>query len=108
MIQLSNNLKRHIDDMKDIVEYAEIELSRNHTDIEKYQEIDETINVTYHNIKQYFIIGEGPEWNGNAFSTAINFRYPGLSFRMDSVINALEDIFMEYEEYLAELEEDEE
>ena len=103
MIHLNDNLKRHIDDMKAIVEYAEIELSRDHTDFEKYEAINDIVNVTYQNIKQYFLIGEGPEWNGDSLRTTINFRYPGLFFRMDSVINALEDVFQAYEEYLDEL-----
>ena len=96
------NLNEKIDALKTVVEDAEISLSKKGTNLEDVESINETLNDVYNNIKYEFITGDititpdgkrYPSWDGDAFREALNNRQPGLYFRMNSVMNALEDLY---------------
>lgn len=95
-------LTERIDTMMTFVEQAEIDLSKRNTTWEDVESIATVLDDIFNSVKEEFLTGKTittddgtthKTWDSKALDDALNQRHPGLSFRLDSVTNALEDLF---------------
>lgn len=87
-------LNEKVDTMMKVVEQAEIYLSKKDKTVEEVDELSYIMSEVFSSIKEHFYVDEEKKaWNGDAFDAALNSQYPGLSFRTNSVMFALENLY---------------
>ena len=93
--------KDRVNELNNTVTKVEIALSRKHKDHDEIFSANDKLIDIFNDIKYEFITGDVvigadgkkyPTWDGDAFDEALNKQYPGLSFRLNSAMTAIEEL----------------